>query len=505
MKRRNLLMSLLLSLLPLLLAAQVGDLPRSTPAAQGIDTRAVIDMMDSLLALSDCEIHHVMVVRNGHVVAELHPAPYRADDAHTLYSASKTFTALAVGLAIDDNRLRLSDRVAAFFPDKCPDTLAADMAAVTVRDLLMMATGIKVDDGIRQRTDDWVRGWLAQPLIYRPGQYFQYDTMGSFMLAAIVQRVTGKTMLQYLDERVFQPMHITVADWEQSPDGINTGGWGLRVQAETLAKLGILLLNHGNWQGRQLISREFVDAACAKQIDCKHDTVPPTDGNQGYGYQVWRSKWPGSYRADGAFGQYVVMVPQCDLVVVINGMRLYGHAELACIWNQLMPGVHDQPLTAQDKLQRRLNALCRNASLSWPQGKRQGDKNNPVGATLTLQDNDYGLQWLKVENGVLHYQMQGQPAEALHMGYCQWQYSALNGVPPYSIKARNRFDGLNHDFEAAAACAWTSPTTLVVRVHHVNWLSATTFVVDFTASTVTVQDNFPRSKQYVIPFTVTHS
>ena len=353
---------LLLALLPLLLAAQVGDLPRSTPAAEGISTQAVIDMMDSLMALPECDIHHVMVVRHGKVVAELHPAPFRAEDSHTLYSASKTFVSLAVGCAIDDNLLRLDDRVMTFFPDKRTNRVSDNMAAMTVRDLLMMASGVKPDWTMRNNSMDWVKDWLAKPVDDAPGSLFQYDSMCTFMLSAIVQRVTGHTVLDYLNQKLFGPMHITVADWETSPDGINTGGWGLRVQAETMAKLGLLLLNKGQWEGRQLINADYVEAACSRLIDGgAKETTPPTDGNQGYGYQVWQSKWPGSYRADGAMGQYTVVVPQEDLVVVILGMKLYGHEELACIWSQLMPGLKAEPLKPEKKLQKRLEALCASA------------------------------------------------------------------------------------------------------------------------------------------------
>ena len=280
---------ILLALLPLLVAAQVGDLPRSTPAAEGISTQAVIDMMDSLMALPECDIHHVMVVRHGKVVAELHPAPFRAEDSHTLYSASKTFTALAVGIAIDNNLLRLDDRVMTFFPDKRTRRVNDYMAAMTVRDLLMMASGVKPDWTMRDNSLDWVKDWLAKPVDTRPGSLFQYDSMCTFMLSAIVQRVTGQTMLEYLQKKLFDPMHITVADWETSPDGINTGGWGLRVQAETMAKLGLLLLNKGNWNGQRLVGADFVETACSRLIDGgAKETVPATDGNQGYGYQVWQ-------------------------------------------------------------------------------------------------------------------------------------------------------------------------------------------------------------------------
>ena len=203
---------ILLALLPLLLAAQTGDLPRSTPSAEGISTQAVINMMDSLMALPECDIHHVMVVRHGKVIAELHPAPFRAEDSHTLYSASKTFVSLAVGCAIDDNLLRLDDRVMTFFPDKRTNHVSDNMAAMTVRDLLMMASGVKPDWTMRSNSTDWVKDWLAKPVDDVPGSIFQYDSMCTFMLSAIVQRVTGRTLLDYLGSKLFGPMHITVAD-----------------------------------------------------------------------------------------------------------------------------------------------------------------------------------------------------------------------------------------------------------------------------------------------------
>ena len=398
MKRQLLI---LLALLPLMLAAQVGDLLRTAPAAEGVSTQAVINMMDSLMALPDCEIHHVMVLRHGHVVAELHPAPFRAEDAHTLYSASKTFTSLAVGIAIDENLLRLDDRVVTFFPDKRPGIVSDNLAAMTVRDLLMMAAGIKPDWTMRDLEDtDWIKVWLAKPCDETPGSHFQYDSMCTFMLSAIVQRVTGRTLLDYLNQKLFGPMHITQVDWEMSPDGINTGGWGLRVQAETMAKLGELLMNKGRWYGQQLVSADYIEEACSPLIYYKDrkETDAPTDGNQGYGYQIWQCKWPGAIRADGAFGQYTVVVPQEDLVVVILGMIPNGHPELACIWNQLMPGIKsDKPLQPEKKLQSRLNQLCATASLPLPKGRPRTQKGTQiVGMVMQLDANQHGYKNLTI-------------------------------------------------------------------------------------------------------------
>ena len=502
MKRQILI---LLALLPLLLAAQTGDLPRSTPAAEGINTQAVINMMDSLMALPECDIHHVMVVRHGKVVAELHPAPFRAEDSHTLYSASKTFTSLAVGCAIDDNLLRLDDRVMTFFPDKRTNRVSDNMAAMTVRDLLMMASGMKPDWTMRNNSTDWVKDWLAKSVDDKPGSLFQYDSMCTFMLSAIVQRVTGRTMLDYLNAKLFGPMHIAVADWETSPDGINTGGWGLRVQAETMAKLGLLLLNKGKWNGQQLVNADYVTAACSRLIDGgAKETVPPTDGNQGYGYQVWQSKWPGSYRADGAMGQYTVVVPQEDLVVVILGMKLYGHEELACIWNQLMPGLKAEPLLPEKKLQKRLDNLCAKAKLAMPQGKRVSNKAKAfvMDRQLQLAHNRFGLKAVSINDNHLHLAYENGNQENLEMGYGGWRYSTLAGLPYYSINAINSMQGFVHGFTAAAAYAWNTPMLLEVRVHYVDWISGLTFVFDFGKNEVTIDDTYPNSKPVTVPFTV---
>ena len=495
-----------LALLPLLLAAQVGDLPRSAPAAEGVSTQAVIDMMDSLLALPDCEIHHVMAVRHGRVIAEMHPAPFRAEDAHTLYSASKTFTSLAVGIAIDENLLRLDDRVLTFFPDKRPDTVGDNLAVMTVRDLLMMAAGIKPDWAMRDLEDtDWIKVWLAKPCDEAPGTHFQYDSMCTFMLSAIIQRVTGRTLLDYLNQKLFGPMHITQADWEMSPDGINTGGWGLRVQAETMAKLGLLLMNKGKWHGQQLVSADYIEEACSPLIyyQNRKETDAPTDGNQGYGYQIWQCKWPGAIRADGAFGQYSVAVPQAELVVVILGMIPNGHPELACIWNQLMPGIKaDEPLQPEKKLQARLNQLCATASLPLPQGKRQTKKGEQIaGMIMQLDANQHGYRTLTITyDGSLIITYNDGTEDLISSGYGQWRYTKMRGFPPYSINAVNRMRDLRQDFVAASAYAWTSPTTLEVRVHYVNWISRTSFVFDFEKNEVTMRDNFPSSKPETIHF-----
>ena len=354
-----------------------------------------------------------------------------------------------------------------------------------MRDLLVMASGITPDWEMRNSHPDWIATWLAKPA-KEPGKDFAYDSMSTFLLSAIVQRVTGMTTLQYLQSRFFDAMHITQAEWEESPDGINTGGWGLRVQAETLAKLGLLINGRGKWQGRQLVSEQWIEQATAKQIECAPSTTPPTDGNQGYCYQMWRSKWPGSIRADGALAQYVVMVPEEDLVVVINSLSHRGHDQLACIWNYLMPGLSATALAPEPRWQKRLDRLCATAELPAPKGRKKGsaEKSYTIEAAgqkpLTLTMGADGTVTL------LH------DGYSLPLAHKQWAYATTPVAPPYNVLAMNRFGGLTSPYTTAGIYAWPSATRFEADVHWVNWVSHRHYSVelrpDHTAH-VTITDN----------------
>ena len=246
------------------LSAQVNELPRSTPEAEGIPSQAVTALFDSLMLLPKTEIHSVMVLRYGKVVAEIYPVPFAPEYSHTMYSCSKTFVSAAVGLAVADNRLRLTDRVATFFPESLPDTISTNLAAMTVRDLLTMTSGIAADWNMRNICTDWIRTFLAKP-VREPGKQFEYDSIATYLLSAIVQKVTGMTLLDYLKLKLFNPMNIMEVAWEISPEGYNTGGWGLYIQSESLAKFGQLLLNRGMWKGRQLLPASWVEQMMTKQ------------------------------------------------------------------------------------------------------------------------------------------------------------------------------------------------------------------------------------------------
>src|SRR5687768_13854496 len=283
------------------------SLPRSLPEAQGVSSTGISAFLDEV-EKSKIEFHSLMVVRHGKIIAEGWWAPYAAPLKHTLYSLSKSFTSTAVGLAVAEGHLKVEDTVLSFFPDDSPKEVNSNLASMKVKHLLTMSTGHVKDtiQPLRNSTDSsWVKTFLSQPVEREPGTFFQYNTGATYMLSAIVQKLTGQTLLQYLRPRLFGPLGIEGEDWETCPQGINTGGYGLRTKTEDIAKLGLLYLQKGKWRGIQILSPEWVEEATKIQIasNSSKPTRPKEEDDwaQGYGYQFWRCR-PGGYRADGAFG-----------------------------------------------------------------------------------------------------------------------------------------------------------------------------------------------------------
>ncbi|MDO4972061.1 MAG: serine hydrolase [Bacteroidales bacterium] len=469
--------------------AQSQPLQRSTPAAEGVEAKAVTLFFDSLMSIPQTEMHHVMVLRHGKVIGELHPKPFHANDPHTLYSESKTFTAIAVGLCVDDKLLKVTDRVVSFFPDKLPEKISDNLAKMTLRDLLTMETGIKPDWNFRSNTKDWVRKYLSLPVSDAPGTKYQYDSMCTFLLSAIVQRVTGKTMMQLLNQRVFGPMGIKDAEWEQSPDGINTGGWGLRLSAESQAKVGQLLLQKGMWNGKQLVSKKWVEEASSRQVQPYEKGTAAHTKSPGYGYQIWMAERPGSFRADGALGQYVVVIPDKDMVVLINGVSFQTPFELKYIWTVLLPGVKNTSVAADDAQHKNLQEFCAKAALPAPQGKSVDKK--WCGKTIEIGGSKKILTLAFDQNGMLQYHYDGRKVKSASG---KWQYEASVQTPPYSIHPVDCFKGLKQEFTTASSYAWKGET-LTIQTYWTDFISGETITVRFVSGgkvLLTVQRNYDK-------------
>ena len=338
MKSRLLLPALLALSLPVVPRTRAADasLPRSTPEAQGISSQAVLDFVQAVDQKINT-LHSFMVVRHGCVIASGWWAPEAADKPHILMSVSKSFTSTAVGLATADGKLSLDDPVLKFFPEDAPADPSDHLKALTVRDLLTMTGGHDTEpkSGSGGPT---VKQFLAHPFVHQPGTHFQYNTMGTYTLSAIVTKVTGQTVLDFLQPRLFDPLGIEHPEWDRSSEGYSLGGYGLKLRTEDIARFGQLLLQKGEWHGKQLVPPEWIAQATSRQVSNEqedHSKIGP-DWVQGYGFQFWRCRH-NAYRADGAGGQFCVVMPEQDAVVAITAQTGNMQGELDAIWDHLLP------------------------------------------------------------------------------------------------------------------------------------------------------------------------
>ncbi len=320
-------------------AHAAGALPRSTPEAQGVSSAALREFVNALDRQID-GMHSVMVVRHGQVIAAGWWAPYDAERNQVLYSLSKSFTSTAVGFAVAEGKLSIDDEVLKFFPEDAPANPSSNLKAMRVRDLLTMSTGHQ-DEPPTAPDAISPKSFLAQPVPHLPGTHFKYNTAATFMLSAIVQKVTGQTVLDFLRPRLFAPLGIEHPVWDTNFQGISLGGYGLRVRTEDIAKLGQLYLQKGKWNGQQLLPAEWVAMATAKQTS--NGSNPQSDWNQGYGFQFWRCRH-NAFRGDGAFGQYCLVMPDQDAVVAITSGVKDMQAVLNVIWDKLLPAFQPQAL-----------------------------------------------------------------------------------------------------------------------------------------------------------------
>ena len=317
------------------------SLPRSSPEAQGISSAAIQVFVQAADQQIDT-MHSFMLVRHGHVVAEGWWHPHSPATPHILHSLTKSFTSTAVGLAIAEGKFDLNTEILRFFPEDAPAEPSDHLKAMRVRDLLCMATGQETEPKMAEAVGTpWTRTFLTHPVPHKPGRHFLYNSGASYMLSALVQKVTGQTMLDFLGPRLFAPLGIEPPTWETSPQGITIGGWGLWLRTEDIAKFGQLYLQRGMWEGTPIIPASWVDLATSRQMSTWR--WRSSEWTQGYGYQFWRCRH-GAYRADGAAGQYCIVLPKQDAVVALTADTNHLQEELGLVWSHLLPAMKPAPL-----------------------------------------------------------------------------------------------------------------------------------------------------------------
>jgi CubicO group peptidase (beta-lactamase class C family) len=348
-------------------AQNSSSLLRSVPEKEGVSSADILQFIEAANK-SKSEFHSFMLLRHGKVIAEGWWNPYGPSLRHTLYSCSKSFTATAVGFAVQEKLLKLDDKVISFFPDKLPDTVSPNLADLTVRDALMMSDGQEPDPTftIASNNSDWIKSFLATPVKYDPGTTFLYNSLGTYMLSAIVQKVSGKPILEYLKPRFFEPLGIKDMDWEMDTNGINTGGWGLRLKTEDMAKFAQLFLQKGKWQGRQVLPQGWAEEASTMKImqdpNAPQSKKDSSDWLQGYCYQMWRCRNNG-YRGDGAYGQYMIVMPDQDAAIAITSETPDMQEELNLIWKYLLPAFKNAALPEDKSNHLKLQSALQSLSL----------------------------------------------------------------------------------------------------------------------------------------------
>ena len=284
---------------------------RATPESQGISSDLFTALLRELDASKDTEMHHFMALRHGKVICECNFAPYPKGMWHITHSMCKSITGMAIGMLIEEEKLKLDENIYDIFPDHINAFSKIFRPVITVENLLTMTSGITFNESGIVSGNDWLGSFLNASVNGKPGTEFQYNSLNTYVLSAIVTKRTGETLTEYLTPRLFDPLGITKYYWETCPKGITKGGWGLFLCAEDMAKLGQLYLQRGKWNGQQLVSEYWIEISTARHLKTQNDTY-------GYGYQLWMEQRPGSFEYNGMLGQNVIIYPDMDMVLVTN-------------------------------------------------------------------------------------------------------------------------------------------------------------------------------------------
>lgn len=284
---------------------------RATPESQGISSDLFAALLRELDASKDTEMHHFMALRHGKVICECNFAPYPKGMWHITHSMCKSITGMAIGMLIEEGKLKLDENIYDIFSDQINALSKIFRPVITVENLLTMTSGVTFNESGIVSGNDWLGSFLNASVNGKPGTEFQYNSLNTYVLSAIVTKRTGETLTEYLTPRLFGPLGITKYYWETCPKGITKGGWGLFLCAEDMAKLGQLYLQKGKWNGQQLVSEYWIEISTARHLKTQNDTY-------GYGYQLWMEQRPGSFEYNGMLGQNVIIYPDMDMVLVTN-------------------------------------------------------------------------------------------------------------------------------------------------------------------------------------------
>jgi CubicO group peptidase (beta-lactamase class C family)/predicted glycoside hydrolase/deacetylase ChbG (UPF0249 family) len=476
------------------------NLQRVSPESQGVSSAQVEQFITAWESSDKHEPHSLMVLRNGKVIVEGWWNPFQSGLLHTMYSVSKSFTATAIGLAVHENKLKLSDPVISFFPEDAPVNPSENLKRLTVKDLLTMSAGNDKEPLYMMGEDNWVSGFLRSNYTHAPGTRFMYNSPATYMLSAILQKTTGETLMDYLTPRLFQPLGISDVDWEVDPAGINVGGWGLRLKTEGMAKFGQLFLQKGMWKGKQVLPKNWVEEASAAQIlqpdGASEELLKNSDWYQGYGYQMWRGRH-NTFRADGAYGQNIIVLPELNAVIITTGESKDLQGLLNLVWEKLLPAFKSEKAIKDAKSYQSLQQKLKSLALDPVQGSGQSEN-----AKLVFLDTPHhGLKGLGI-----HFEGQkctvafktDSLTHTIPFGLNQWNISETTMRGPYLVdKAKaNRNAIFTH--KVAGSYGWKDDGTLILKLVYIENMHTETITVNRKGedAVVSFENMFVKDKAY---------
>jgi len=445
-----------------------------TPEAQGISSSAILGFVDALEKELPDAIHSIMLRRHGKIIAEGYWTPFNLDSPHYLYSLSKSFTSTAIGMAQEEGLLSINDPVISFFPEEVPENPSNNLKSMRIKDLLRMNTGHQNDTWRKIRNgENWVKTFLALEVEHKPGTHFQYNTGATYMLSAILQKISGETLLDYLTPRLFEPLGIDNPIWETDPNGISKGGTGLSVRTRDISNLGQLYLQKGKWNGKQLIPEVWVEEATSFQTSNGSD--PNSDWDQGYGYQFWRNR-NNAYSGVGAFGQLCIIMPEQDAVIAITSGTSNMRKILELVWEYLLPAMQDKPLPADKQGLGLLREKLKNLAISTVAGEKSSPLASKIsGKTFVMEANNLAIESVtfgfEADPDIISIQT-GGGEQSFKAGY----NTMVKGIMQHPQLSTNKI---------AVSGAWESPDQYAVNIFYYETTQTVRFTYRFEEDKVT--------------------
>lgn len=462
-------------------------LPRATPESQGVSSKAILDFVQAANG-SGIEWHSFMLLRHGNVVTEGWWNPFRPTFKHSLHSLSKSFTSTAIGFLVDEGKLSVEDQVISFFPDKLPANPSENLKAMKVKHLLTMTTGRDTLDAYASTTSSWVKLFLDGPVPHPPGTYFLYDAQATYMLGAIVHKLTEQRLDEFLATRLFQPLGITDYDWETSPEGLSFASSRLRLTTESIARFGQFYLQKGNWHGKQILSEKWVEEATQKQSDST-SSRNSADNIQGYGYQFWRCQPNGVYRADGAYGQFSIIMPEQNAVLAVTTQSWDGQKTLDLLWETLLPALSGSALAENPMDAATMKKALNQLAIPVPKGSITSALSAQYqGKTFGADKNSFGvrdIRFLFTNTGCTMEMVTEEGPVAFGFGWEAWH---LNKGTPRNLFNMPGLNAANIRFpsKTAGTATWLAPNKLQLTIKYVEALYHDTLTCGFEGNTVSI-------------------